>query len=96
MRRPPWKLIGLAGLAGVAAREGQHDRAARLAGAVDTLLDAAGHALWPADRAQLDRTLEAARSALGEEVVARAHAQGRALSLERAMAEAREAAKGSP
>jgi tetratricopeptide (TPR) repeat protein len=47
----------LAGLAGVAARRGHPEWAARLLGACEHLLTSFGAAWWPADRVEIDRSL---------------------------------------
>jgi tetratricopeptide (TPR) repeat protein len=76
----------LIGLAGVFGREGRPERAARLFGAVEALLDAADATFEPADQADHDRLVAATRAALGEEAFAVAWAEGRALSAEAAIA----------
>jgi tetratricopeptide (TPR) repeat protein len=76
----------LRAFAALAAVRGQAERAARLFGAAEALREAIGSPLAPVDRAEYDRSLAAARAALGEEGFAAAWAAGRALSLEAAMA----------
>ena len=78
----------LAALAGTAARGGDDERAARLFAAADALLDGIGARLDPADRAERDRQVAATRARLGDAAFEAALAQGRALSLEQAAAEA--------
>src|SRR5207249_753697 len=76
----------LEGLAAVAVAQGQAERAARLAGAAEGLREAMGAPLPPADRAEHERSVGAARTALGEAAFASAWAEGRTLSLEAAVA----------
>ncbi len=76
------------GIAAVTATRGQPRRAARLLGAAATLREAGGTPLRPVDRADYDRTVTAARTALGDNAFAAAWAEGRALSLEQTVAEA--------
>jgi hypothetical protein len=77
--------VSLGGLAAVAAARGQAARAAQLLGAAealrgpDVVLDAA-------DRATLEGAARAARAALGDAAYDRAHAAGRALTPEQAIA----------
>jgi non-specific serine/threonine protein kinase len=75
-------------LAGVAAAEGQPQRAARLLGAAEAYFDAVGLVLDSIDRVGYDRVVAAARTWLGAAAFAAARAEGRALPLERAAAEA--------
>jgi tetratricopeptide (TPR) repeat protein len=78
----------LDGLAAVAARDGRPERAARLLGAADRLREATGYALHPAFQRAHERSVELARTALGEAAFAAAWAAGRDLSLDAAIAEA--------
>ena len=57
-------------------------QAARLLGRADTTYAATGLAIDPADRPEYDQALAAARSELGEEAFAAAHAEGADLSIE--------------
>jgi hypothetical protein len=70
----------LAGLAGVAGAEGQPERAARLLGAAEALLEATGVRLIAADRAEYDRNVAAVRAQLDEAAFAAAWAEGRAMA----------------
>lgn len=79
----------LRGIAGTAALLGQPEQTARLFGAADAHFERIGTAIWPVDKADSERNLEAARATLGEETFAAAFAAGRALSLQDAIAEAR-------
>jgi predicted ATPase/class 3 adenylate cyclase len=75
----------LEGLAAVACAQGKHRRAARLLAAADVLREATGAARRTSDRAGYDRDVAAARAGLGEEEFVSAWAEGRAMTLERAM-----------
>ena len=81
----------LEGLAGVAAAQGQAHTAAQLLGATDTLRAATAAPVPPPRRADYDRTVAAARAALGEDAFAVAWAAGQALPLAQATALALEA-----
>ncbi len=78
----------LEGLAAVAIAQAQPARAARLFGAAEGLREAMGAPLPPADRAEHERSVAAVRAALGEDAFAVAWAEGRAMSLEQAVANA--------
>jgi predicted ATPase/class 3 adenylate cyclase len=81
--------IVLDNLAAKASAEGSHVRALRLAGASDAIKEAAGgHA--PPPLIDLPDPREAARDALGEAAVAAAWEEGRAMTLDRALAYARQ------
>lgn len=56
----------LAGLAGLAAEEGQHAWAVPLLSAAESLMTDLNGAWWPADRVEIERAKERMRSALGE------------------------------
>jgi len=75
-------------LAGLAAAHGQLERAGRLLGAMAALRDAMGVPLAPADRPAVDRAVAAARLGLGDDVFVVISAEGRALTLGEAIAEA--------
>src|SRR5436853_7358406 len=68
----------------VAQHEGDCERAARLLGASDALLDAISRCLDPAERAELECHAAAVRTALGEDPFTAAWAAGRAMSLDEA------------
>lgn len=75
--------VCLEGLARVAAAQGRPERAARLCGAAAALREELGVLLsLAARRAEHDRTVAAARAALGEEAFESAWAKGHALPLE--------------
>jgi adenylate cyclase len=71
--------------AGLAAREGQMERAFRLAGAAETLREAIGAPLPPTERARLERMLEPASEALSDDAAVAATDEGQAMSSEQAM-----------
>ena len=75
---------------GGGGKAGAWERAARLAGAAEALREASGYELEPADRAFRERYSAEVRAALGEAALEGAMAEGRALTLEQAMAEALE------
>ena len=75
-------------MAGLAARQGQPARALRLAGAAAALRDRIDEQPWPANQATLTRRLAAAREALSAQGQAAAWADGQALTVEQAIAEA--------
>lgn len=88
----------LAGLAGIAMQtslgsSARYDedlrRAVQLFGAADGLLNGISASLAPADRAEYDRNVATLRFQLGEAAYAAAWAEGRAMTLEQAIAEAR-------
>jgi predicted ATPase/DNA-binding XRE family transcriptional regulator len=75
-------LICLEGLARVAVAQGRMERAAWLIGAAAALREDRGWPLPPAKRAEHERTVAAARGALGEEAFEEAWARGYALRLD--------------
>jgi non-specific serine/threonine protein kinase len=74
----------LAGMSGAAAEDGQLERAARLSGAAEGLLNVLGVHEIP-DRATYQRYSEIAREALGATGFASMQAEGRAMALEQAI-----------
>ena len=76
----------LMGLAGVAGAIRQPARAARLFGAVESLLNTTRGQLEPIEQAEYDRNLAVARAQLDEATFAVAWAEGRMFSLEQAVA----------
>jgi DNA-binding CsgD family transcriptional regulator len=84
----PGQARGLECLAGLAAAHGQALGAARLFGAAEALRDAMAAPLPEVEHPDYDRDMQAARGALSAAAFAAAWAQGRALPLERAVAEA--------
>ena len=85
-------LEGIAGLAGV---RGEDYRAARLWGAAQAWREATGAQLADADRALNQPHLDAARSRLGDATWEELLAEGRSMTLERAMAYALEGSDGA-
>ena len=75
----------LAGLGELAVRMGQAERGATLLGAVEGLLASMGAVLERGDRLPYERSVQQARSMLGEEAFERARQEGRAMSMERAI-----------
>jgi non-specific serine/threonine protein kinase len=78
--------ISMIGLAGVSAAMGQPEWAARLLGAVDALFAASGFSVPPADRADFDHHVTATRAALDEATFEAAWAEGRAMTVQQAIA----------
>ena len=76
----------LEGLAAVAAAQGELVWAAQLWGATEALREAIGAPIPTVYRLDYERTVAKARAQLGEETFARAWAEGRAKTLEQAMA----------
>jgi hypothetical protein len=74
----------------VLAARGQAGQAAKYAGAVDRALEAIGHTMPPRMGSMFERTIAAARAALGEPTFTAAWAEGRATTLEQAVAYALE------
>jgi tetratricopeptide (TPR) repeat protein len=72
-------------LAGLECALGRPDRAARLFGAAEALLDGVGLVPLPGDRFDYEQNLAALRAALGQAALATAWAEGRTLSCERAV-----------
>jgi DNA-binding CsgD family transcriptional regulator len=79
---------GLEGMAEIAGAQGQAERAARLFGAAQAHRDVIGAPLPPALRAVHERVLVTVRAQLGEAVFAETWAEGRAMPLAQAIAEA--------
>ncbi|MBK8024972.1 MAG: tetratricopeptide repeat protein [Chloroflexi bacterium] len=78
----------LMALAGLRAIQGQAPLAARLFGAAEAAMEAAGAGWWPADRGEIERTRAAIQSRLDDATFAAERAIGEALSTERAIASA--------
>jgi predicted ATPase/DNA-binding XRE family transcriptional regulator len=78
-------LLCLEGLARVAVAQGRMERAARLCGTTAALREDMGWPLPPVKRAEHERTVAAAREALGEEAFAAAWVRGHTLPLEEAI-----------
>jgi hypothetical protein len=80
--------LSLDGLAAVAAKRGAWERAGRLAGAAQALLEPIGVVLAPVDRAFRERYLADVRERLGEAALEAAFAEGRRMTTEQAVARA--------
>ena len=78
--------LALVRLAAIATATGEHARAARLCAAAEALGETVREAAWAADRAAYDRDVAAVRARLDDPAVAAAWAEGRALSLDQAIA----------
>ena len=78
-------LLCLEGLARVAVAQGRMERAARLCGTTAALREDMGWPLPPVKRDEHERTVAAAREALGEEAFAAAWVRGHTLPLEDAI-----------
>jgi tetratricopeptide (TPR) repeat protein len=76
----------LEALAVVAVADHQSERAARLLGAADSVRDAIGAPLPPADRADHEHTVARIRATLTEEAFIRAWTEGRTAPLEESLA----------
>jgi predicted ATPase/class 3 adenylate cyclase len=76
----------LEGIAGLASEAGQPVQAARLFGAAESLRESAGVPLPPVHRTAYERDLAAARTQLDEATFAVVWAEGRAMTLEQAIA----------
>src|SRR5206468_1897601 len=86
-----WGIAGsLEAFASLAAQEGRLERAARLFGASEALRDALGSVLPVGSRIQHQRHVALTREGLGEPAFAAAWTAGRAMTLEDALAYARE------
>jgi hypothetical protein len=84
-----WALVwALAGLAAIAAAQGQPAAATTLVGAIDARLQEGDSRGFPTERKLCERAAAVARAALGEERCAELRAAGRALPLAQAIAEA--------
>jgi len=80
--------FSLEAMAGIAGAQGQAERAAKLFGAAEALREVIGAPLPPGFRALYERVMVTARAHLGEAAFAETWAQGRAMTLEQALAEA--------
>jgi Tetratricopeptide repeat len=78
----------LAGLAWLAAMQGQAERAVRLLGQVEALGEATGLVMTAQERPLYERVVTMAQSALGKKAFAEAWAEGRGMTLDEAVADA--------
>jgi adenylate cyclase len=76
-------------MGGLAALQGEPERALRLVGAATALREVTGSSLSPAEQDLLEKMLVPARQSLGETAAASAEAAGRAMTLEQAVEYAR-------
>jgi predicted ATPase/DNA-binding CsgD family transcriptional regulator len=74
----------------LAAEQEEAERATRLLGATEAQFSVIGVRFRPRERARLERHLAAARARLGDEAFAAAQAAGRAMSVDEAVAHARD------
>jgi non-specific serine/threonine protein kinase len=75
-------------IAGVCSNISQFDRAGRLLGAAEALIESVGLVPLPADRFEYQRAIAALRGALGEDGLAARWAEGRSLTPDSAVSEA--------
>jgi hypothetical protein len=75
-------VANLEGVAGVAAADGQPERVARLLGTAEALRETIGAPMSPADQAQVERVVAAARAQYDEAMWQAAWNAGRAMSME--------------
>jgi tetratricopeptide (TPR) repeat protein len=85
MIRNPALPIFLEAVASLAVAQGEAERAARLYGAAERSRETKGTPLTPSERKEYERSVAAARAALGEESFAAAWSEGRAMTLEQAI-----------
>jgi tetratricopeptide (TPR) repeat protein len=78
--------LSLAGLAALALAEGLPERAARLLGTVEMLVESNLVMMKPPERTRYQQTIATVRSQLGEATCAASQAEGRAMTLEQALA----------
>jgi hypothetical protein len=88
--RDSWTLVyGLVGLAGIAARHGAPERAARLFGAAEAMGEAASVTIaFPPARALYEQDLATVRSQLETEAFEASWKEGRSMTVKEAVAEA--------
>ena len=77
-------------LAAIAAGTNQPERAAKLSGAAQAILDTSDYQILPFDRAEFDRHIHIAREQIGEAPFEALVAEGRAMTIEQAVAYALE------
>ena len=78
-------VLSLKRFGGLAVKEQQFERAARLLGAASALVELIGATLAPVDQAGIDNAISTLRTELGEAAYAQAWHAGRALSLDEAI-----------
>ena len=79
----------VAGLGAVAALDGDAERAARLLEFADGVRVAEGSSWWPAEKGERDRYTALARSQISQAAWVQAGAEGRTMTMDQAIAEAR-------
>ena len=77
---------GFPTLVGTVAAQGELEQAARLLGAADALFESTGVSLKRSDQFELDRHADTLHQQLDQETFEKAYAEGRAMSLEEALA----------
>ena len=80
----------LTGSAAVASGMNQPERSARLCGAAQAIFETTNHYISPFDRAEFDRHIQIARDQLGDTKFEALASQGRAMTMEQAVAYALE------
>ena len=84
-----WLLINwLANIVFIAAETGDHERAARLAGFVESMSDFTGAFPIPITRVMLERGIESARERLDDETYQDCYASGRSMTMDEAIHDA--------
>jgi hypothetical protein len=78
--------LGIEGLARATAGQGRAERTTRLFGIAEALRELVGTRLLPTERAGYEHDLAAVRAELGEEAFGEVWADGRAMSVEQAVA----------
>jgi hypothetical protein len=88
--RDSWALVyGLVGLAGIAARHGEPERAARLFGAAEAMGEAASVTIaFPPARALYEQDLATVRARLDAEALETSWERGRSMTVKEAVTEA--------
>lgn len=86
LEEKPWVAACLEGLAAVALGRGHMDRAARLCGGAGGIRETIGAPLPPVDRDEYERCVSAMREAAGEARFGQAWSEGKAMTLDRAVA----------
>jgi len=88
--RDSWTLVyGLVGLAGIAARRGEPERAARIFGAAEAMGEAASVTIaFPPTRALYEQDLATVRARLDAQAFQASWAEGQAMTVQEAVAEA--------
>ena len=88
--------VGLEGLAGVFATQGELRWAAQLWGAAEVLRERTAYPLPPVDRPSYERAVTTARVQLGEQAFAAAWQEGRTMTLEQVLVASERVAFSTP